>query len=195
VQLLAVSKQQDLHKIQLAAQCGQRDFGENYVQEALDKIGHLPDLNLCWHYIGLIQSNKIKAIAQHFAWVHTLSKPEHAESFQRHRPDHLPPLNICLQLKLNQNPRKTGATLHDLPQLIQGVQSLPKVRLRGLMIFPDPDEASTAYSRIKTLFDALQEQCPGLDTLSMGTSDDFALAIKAGSTLVRVGSKLFGQRS
>ncbi|VXA96048.1 putative enzyme [Pseudomonas sp. 8AS] len=193
--LLAVSKTKPAAAIREAHAAGVRDFGENYLQEALGKQLELADLDLTWHFIGPIQSNKTKAIAEHFAWVHSVDRLKIAERLAAQRPAGLPPLNICLQVNVSGEASKSGCTPDELPALAQAVTQLPQLRLRGLMTIPeptdDPAEQHAAFARLRELRDRLD---PGLDSLSMGMSHDLEAAIAEGATWVRIGTALFGAR-
>ncbi len=198
VQLLAVSKTRSASEIDALYQLGVRDFGENYVQEGVDKIQSLPEHDIVWHFIGPIQSNKTRLIAEHFTWVHSLDRAKIAERLNAQRPSALSPLNVCLQVNIDHEASKSGVTPEQVPQLAALVATLPHLRLRGLMCIPDPDQGEAslrqAFARMKALFEQLKEQYPALDTLSMGMSDDLEAAIAEGSTIVRVGTALFGPR-
>ena len=195
VQLLAVSKTQPAIAIRAAAACGIADFGENYLQEALQKQQALADLALCWHFIGPIQSNKTKAIAEHFRWVHSVDRLKVAERLSSQRPPELPPLNILLQVNISNEQSKAGCTPEDLPALAQAVAKLPHIQLRGLMAIPLPSTSTDAmhepFARLRKLRDSLGLP---LDSLSMGMSHDLETAISEGATWVRIGTALFGAR-
>ncbi len=195
VGLLAVSKAQPAAAIREAAEAGMRDFGENYLQEALDKQAELGELPLTWHFIGPIQSNKTKPIAEHFDWVHSVDRLKIAQRLSDQRPAELPPLNICLQVNVSGEASKSGCAPEELPQLAQAVAAMPRLRLRGLMCIPapseDPAEQRAAFARLRALRDELPLT---LDTLSMGMSQDLEAAIAEGSTWVRIGTALFGAR-
>lgn len=195
VRLLAVSKTKPAAELRAACACGQRDFGENYLQEALAKQAELADLELTWHFIGPIQSNKTKPLAEHFAWVHSVDRLKIAERLSAQRPAHLPALNICLQVNVSGEASKSGCTPAELPALAAAVAALPNLRLRGLMAIPEPtadvSAQRAAFARLRQLRDSLPQP---LDTLSMGMSDDLEAAIAEGATWVRVGSALFGAR-
>ncbi|GAA0697761.1 YggS family pyridoxal phosphate-dependent enzyme [Marinobacterium maritimum] len=199
VQLLAVSKTRGADEIRQLHACGQTAFGENYLQEALDKIAALQDLPLEWHFIGPIQSNKTRAIAEQFDWVHSVDRLKIARRLSEQRPDELPPLNLCLQVNISDEASKSGCTPEELPELARAVAALPRLRLRGLMAIPeaetDPARQRATFARVRTLMEALQAELPQLDTLSMGMSGDLEAAIAEGSTLVRVGTALFGPRN
>ena len=193
--LLAVSKTQPAAALREAFAAGQRHFGENYLQEALDKQRLLRDLPLTWHFIGPIQSNKTRAIAEHFDWVHSVDRLKIAQRLSAQRPDQLPPLNICLQVNISGEASKSGVTLAELPELASAVAALPGLRLRGLMAIPAPASDSAARRvPLRALREAMTALELPLDTLSMGMSDDLDEAIAEGSTLVRIGTALFGAR-
>ncbi len=198
ITLVAVAKGQTAAAIAVAARAGIEHIGENYLQEALDKLGQLADLELTWHFIGRIQSNKTRPIAEHFAWVQTLDRLKIAQRLSEHRPFHAQPLNVCLQVHIGDEESKGGVSVAGLPALAAAVRALPRLRLRGLMCMPPPetDPARQQYwfAQTKRAFDALNEQGYTLDTLSMGMSGDFEAAIAAGSTMVRVGTAIFGAR-
>ena len=200
VRLLAVSKGHGAERIREAFAAGQREFGENYAQEAEDKIEQLKDLPLVWHFIGPLQSNKTAFVAKHCQWVHSLDREKIARRLSEQRPAALPPLNVCLQVNIDGEASKSGIAPGELPALAREVAGLPGLCLRGLMAIPDPKggEAGLQSSFIKMgdLFRSLQQQYPHLpiDTLSLGMSADLELAIAAGSTLVRIGTDIFGPR-
>ena len=204
VRLLAVSKTFGVDAIRTVAACGQVDFGENYIQEGVEKIQQLraepATAALVWHCIGPIQSNKTRLVAEHFDWVHSIDRLKIAQRLSEQRPEHLPPLQVCLQVNIDGGPTKSGVTPEVLLDLAQAVASLPRLRLRGLMTIPDPhpDEAAmlAVHQRTAQVWRQLQSQLPDqtLDVLSMGMTADLALAIEAGSTLVRVGTAIFGRR-
>lgn len=198
VGLLAVSKQQSIAAMRAVAQAGQRDFGESYLQEALAKMQALEDLDLCWHFIGRIQSNKTRPIAEHFQWVHTLDRDRIATRLNEQRPYHAPPLQVCIQVKLAVEAGKGGMWPEEVPQLARHVARLPRLKLRGLMCIPPPagdyDTQLAQFRRMQALLSELNAGGMGLDTLSMGMSGDYAAAITAGATLVRIGTAVFGPR-
>ena len=198
VQLLAVSKTWGADAVRAAHAAGQSAFGENYIQEAVDKITALRDLPLQWHCIGPIQSNKTRLVAEHFDWVHSIDRLKIAQRLSAQRPAHLPPLQVCLQVNVDGGANKSGVSPQELPALALAVAALPHLRLRGLMTIPEPAESEAqmraVHRQAKALFDSLREQGLPLDTLSMGMSADLAAAIAEGSTLVRVGTAIFGQR-
>lgn len=193
--LLAVSKTKPAAALREAFAAGLRDFGENYLQEALSKQLELTDLALCWHFIGPIQSNKTRAIAEHFAWVHSVDRLKIAQRLSEQRPAELPPLNICIQVNVSGEASKSGCTPADLPALAAAISALPRLTLRGLMAIPepteDPTEQNAAFAAVRSLQDSLNLP---LDTLSMGMSHDLEAAISQGATWVRVGTALFGAR-
>ncbi len=198
VRLLAVSKTKAASAIRAAHEAGQLAFGENYVQEAVDKIAELADLELEWHFIGPLQSNKTRDVAEHFQWVHSVEREKIARRLAEQRPGALPPLNVCLQVNIDDEDSKAGCTLAELPALVRVVLALPALRLRGLMCIPRPGNPAAFTALAKTRQDLLAS-IPGLspetfDTLSMGMSDDLEAAVAAGSTMVRIGTALFGAR-
>ncbi|MCB1823926.1 MAG: YggS family pyridoxal phosphate-dependent enzyme [Candidatus Competibacteraceae bacterium] len=198
VRLLAVGKTQPAAAIAALAAAGQRDFGENYFQEALDKMAELATLDLEWHFIGPMQANKTRGIAEHFAWVHSVDRLKIAERLSAQRPDHLPPLNVCLQVNIDREPTKHGLDEADLAEVARAVATLPRLRLRGLMAIPAPATEFAAQRRSFARLRELRERLAGaglmLDTLSAGMSDDLEAAIAEGATLVRIGTALFGPR-
>lgn len=195
VQLLAVSKTKPASAIREIHAAGVCDFGENYLQEALTKQQALSDLPLIWHFIGPIQSNKTKAIAEHFDWVHSVDRLKIAQRLSEQRPAGLPPLNICLQVNVSGEDSKSGCTPADLPALAKAVAALPNLRLRGLMAIPEPTDDRAAQEAAFATLRQLQEGLGlGLDTLSMGMSHDLEAAIAQGATWVRIGTALFGAR-
>lgn len=196
VQLLAVSKTKPAADIIQAYLAGQRHFGENYVQEALTKQAELGAFDITWHFIGPIQTNKTKAIATHFAWVHSVDRLKVAERLNAQRPLHMPPLKVCLQVNISQESTKSGIMLGDLAVMVAAVSELPRLRLCGVMAIPEPAE-EVAMQRLpyKTLYQAVKQlHRPELETFSMGMSDDLDAAIAEGSTQVRIGTALFGSR-
>lgn len=195
VQLLAVSKTKPAEALREAYAAGLRDFGENYLQEALGKQLELADLPLIWHFIGPIQSNKTRAIAEHFAWVHSVDRLKIAQRLSEQRPTDLPPLNICIQVNVSGEASKSGCTPADLPALANAISELPRLTLRGLMAIPEPTddraEQDAAFAAVQSLQASLNLP---LDTLSMGMSHDLESAIAQGATWVRIGTALFGAR-
>ena len=195
VHLLAVSKTKPAAALREAYAAGLRDFGENYLQEARAKQVELADLPLCWHFIGPIQSNKTRDIAEHFAWVHSVDRLKIAQRLSEQRPDGLPPLNICIQVNVSGEASKSGCAPADLPALAHAISALPRLTLRGLMAIPEPTderaEQDAAFAKVRELQEGLNM---GLDTLSMGMSHDLESAIAQGATWVRIGTALFGAR-
>jgi len=196
VRLLAVSKTFAAEAVREAYHGGQLAFGENYLQEALGKIEALRDLPLEWHFIGPIQSNKTRPIAEHFAWVHSVDRLKIAERLSAQRPAELPPLNVCLEVNVSGEASKSGVAPAELLPLARAVAALPRIRLRGLMAIPAPaaDEQRAPFAQLRRLLEDLQRQGLPLDTLSMGMSHDFAAAIREGATIVRIGTAIFGAR-
>jgi pyridoxal phosphate enzyme (YggS family) len=202
VQLLAVSKTFPAEAVLEAAACGQRAFGENYLQEGIDKIAAvakaLPDTRLEWHFIGPIQSNKTRPIAANFEWVHTVERLKIAQRLSEQRPPELGPLNICLQVNISGEASKSGIPPEELPALAQAVAALPNLRLRGLMAIPEPQEdpelQRVPFARLRELAQDIVKAGIHLDTLSMGMSGDMRAAVLEGATIVRVGSAIFGAR-
>lgn len=198
VRLLAVSKTFPAEAVRALAGLGQRDFGENYLQEALDKMRALADLDLCWHFIGPIQSNKTHEIAENFTWVHSIDRIKVARRLSEQRPAALPPLQVCIQVNISGEASKSGVTPGGLVDLAAEVAALPRLTLRGLMSIPAPETGFEAqrevFRRLRLALEDLRARGLALDTLSMGMSDDLEAAIAEGSTLVRVGSAIFGAR-
>ena len=198
VRLVAVSKTFPAENVRAAAVAGQRDFGENYLQEALAKMQALADLPLVWHFIGPIQSNKTRAIAQAFQWVHSVDREKIAARLSEARPEHLPPLNVCIEVNVSGEASKSGVAPDSLAALARRIAALPRLALRGLMAIPEPtpDEAlqRLRFRAVRELKDALVRDGLPLDTLSMGMSADMEAAIAEGATVVRVGTAIFGER-
>jgi hypothetical protein len=198
VELLAVSKTFAAEAIREACLAGQRRFAESYVQEALAKIAALDGLPIEWHYIGPIQSNKTRPIAEHFAWVHSIDRLKIAERLSSQRPAQLPPLQACIEVNISGERSKSGVAPDDVGALAHAVAALPNLSLRGLMTVPAPTEDAAeqraAFTRLRELRDRLNRQGLQLDTLSMGMSHDFTAAIAEGATIVRVGTAIFGAR-
>lgn len=198
VALLAVSKTQPAATLREAWQHGQRLFGESYVQEALDKMAALDDCAIEWHFIGPVQSNKTRAIAENFHWVHSIDRLKIARRLSDQRPDSLPPLNVCLQINISAEPQKAGASFDDAQALAVAVSRLPQLTLRGLMAIPAQQTEFTRqralFNKLHRLFDRLNVAGLQLDTLSMGMSNDLDAAIAEGATIVRIGSAVFGER-
>jgi hypothetical protein len=199
VSLLAVSKRHNANSIRNLFIAGQQHFGENYVQEALQKQQQLADLDLVWHFIGPLQSNKTREVAQHFDWVQSVDREKLLLRLSEQRPDNLPPLNILLQVNIDNEPQKSGATATDILALASLAKELPGLKLRGLMAIPSISAADqtqgNSFDRMRQLFESLRSEGMDLDTLSMGMSADLEPAIAAGSTMVRIGTDLFGPRS
>jgi len=203
VQLLAVSKTFPFEAVLDAMQAGQRAFGENYLQEGVDKIAAVaaaaPGVPLEWHFIGPIQSNKTRPIAENFAWVHAIDRLKIAQRLSEQRPANLSPLNVCLQVNISGEASKSGVPPADLPDLARQVAALPNLRLRGLMAIPEPESDAAKqhlpFEQVRLLYEQLQRDGMALDTLSMGMSGDLAAAIAEGATIVRIGSAIFGARN
>jgi pyridoxal phosphate enzyme (YggS family) len=198
VTLLAVSKGHDAAAVRALARLGVEHFGESYLQEACPKLDALAGLELCWHYIGRLQANKTRTVAERFAWVHGVDRPRIAMRLAAQRPHLAPPLNVCLQVKLAPDATKGGATAAEARTLVAAIASLPRLRLRGLMcMLPEGLDAAGQRARfdaVRALYQELRREAGALDTLSMGMSGDFESAIAAGSTMVRIGTALFGPR-
>ncbi len=198
VRLLAVSKRKPLSAIQAAIASGQRAFGENYVDEGVEKILTLGDASIEWHFIGAIQSRKCASIAQHFQWAHGVDRVKVANKLSSSRPAASPPLNICLQVNLDNEDAKAGVAIEDVPALAAECTGLPGITLRGLMAIPAPREdmaeQRATFARLKTCLTSLQTEFPQMDTLSMGMSGDLEAAVAEGATIVRVGTAIFGAR-
>ena len=196
--LLAVSKKKPASDIRLAWELGQRDFGENYLQEALQKIEELKDLDISWHFIGAIQSNKTRHIAEEFEWAHCIERAKIARRLSAQRPANLEPLNVCIQVNIDHEPSKAGIDPAELPDLAMEIHELPGIRLRGLMAIPAPQATfelqRVAFARLAAALAALKQQGIDCDTLSMGMTQDMEAAIAEGSTLVRIGTAIFGER-
>ncbi len=199
VKLLAVSKKQSVDKILEAARSGHRDFGENFVQEGLAKIEATSADDLVWHFIGHLQTNKTRDVAEHFDWVHTIDRQKTAERLSRQRPAELQPLNVCLQVNIDHEAAKSGISPDALPQLAQAVVELPQLRLRGLMCLPEMrasfDAQRQSFAKLRELAESLAESGIDTDTLSMGMSSDYRAAIAEGATIVRIGAAIFGPRT
>ena len=198
VRLVAVSKTRSLDEVRAATQAGITHFGENFLQDALPKVRALNTAGITWHFIGAIQSNKTRDIAGHFQWVHTLDRPRIAERLHRHRGD-LPPLDVCIQVNVDAEERKAGVSPDGIGELAETVRALDRLRLRGLMAMPalrdDPEETRPSFARMRELFEAHRAMGGDhWDTLSMGMTADYAVAIQEGSTCVRIGTAIFGPR-
>lgn len=203
VHLLAVSKTFPFDAVLDAMQTGQRAFGENYLQEGVDKIAAVaaaaPNVALEWHFIGPIQSNKTRPIAENFAWVHAIDRLKIAQRLSEQRPANLPPLNVCLQVNISGEASKSGVAPEKLAELAHAVAALPHLRLRGLMAIPEPESDAAKqhlpFARVRVLYEQLQADGLALDTLSMGMSGDLAAAVAEGATIVRIGTAIFGKRT
>ena len=199
VTLLAVSKRQPVSKIREAASAGMQDFGENYLQEAVEKQRQLEGLSdLIWHFIGPIQSNKTRGISENFDWVHSVDRSKIVRRLSEQRPLHLKPLNVCIQINLSEEETKSGTTSTQAANLCALTDSLENIRLRGLMAIPAPTDNRESqwdnFRALSHLFDTLKSKHPSIDTLSMGMSNDYGPAILQGSTMIRLGAALFGPR-
>ncbi len=199
VHLLAISKTQSIESIRQVWENGQIAFGENYLQEALPKIAALHDIHIEWHFIGPIQANKTRLIAENFSWVQSIERLKIAERLNTQRPSHLPPLNVCIQVNISQESSKSGIIPEEVISLAKAIQSLPQLKLRGLMAIPEPltdfQQQRKAFHQLHRLFTELNKTLSlSLDTLSMGMSQDYAAAIAEGSTMIRIGTALFGER-
>ncbi|MBL4582401.1 MAG: YggS family pyridoxal phosphate-dependent enzyme [Gammaproteobacteria bacterium] len=199
VKLLAVSKRHSVESIIAANEAGIEDFGENYLQEALDKIQHLSSKRLNWHFIGPIQSNKTKAIAKNFQWVHSIDRLKVAQRLSDQREPSAAKLNVCVQINLSQEASKSGIELDDAEALCDSIEALPNLKLRGLMAIPaallDLESQRRSFQTLAQEYSRLKPRYAQFDTLSMGMSNDFEAAIAEGSTLIRIGTTLFGMRS
>jgi PLP dependent protein len=199
VTLLGITKGQPAAVVRAGADLGLGDFGESYLQEALEKLDALQDRALTWHFVGRIQANKTRPIAERFSWVHAVDRLRIAARLSEQRPHYAPPLNLCLQVRLAEEASKGGAAVDELPELARAVARLPRLKLRGLMCIP-PEETDAArqhawFRELRRLYETLNAGGAGLDTLSMGMSGDFEAAIEEGATIVRVGTALFGPRN
>jgi pyridoxal phosphate enzyme (YggS family) len=198
VLLLAVSKRKPASDIRRAFELGQKDFGENYLQEAQQKMQELRDLDITWHFIGAIQANKTRSIAEAFDWVHCIDRVKIARRLSEQRPAQLSPLNVCIQVNIDHETSKAGIDLDEVSDLAAAIRTLPGIRLRGLMTIPeartDPADQRLAFARLAAALRSLQQQGIDCDTLSMGMTQDMDAAIAEGSTLVRIGTAIFGVR-
>jgi pyridoxal phosphate enzyme (YggS family) len=198
VTLVAVGKGHPAEAVRAAAHAGLEHFGESYLKEALEKIAALEDLQVTWHFIGQIQANKTRPIAEHFAWVHGVDRLRIAQRLSDQRPYHAPPLNVCLQVKVGAEDSKAGVGVAELPELARQVAALPRLQLRGLMCLPppesDPERQRHWLAIVRRAFESLNQGGIRLDTLSMGMSDDLEAAVAEGSTMLRIGTAIFGPR-
>lgn len=198
VQLLAVSKTQPASVIREAFEVGVHLFGENYLQEALEKQSQLTDLPIEWHFIGPIQSNKTQPIAQNFSWVHSVDRLKIAQRLNDARPLDLAPLNICIQVNVDSEESKGGVAIHEVEPLAAAISTMPRLKLRGLMAIPEPssniDKQRSQFNKVRECYESLLSKDYALDTLSIGMSEDYPIAIEQGATIVRIGSALFGAR-
>lgn len=199
IRLLAVSKTWPAESVRAAAAAGQKAFGENYVQEGIDKIQLLAEFGLEWHFIGPLQSNKTRVVAEHFAWVHSIDRLKIAERLSSQRPEHLPPLQVCIQVNISDEASKSGCAPDACAELCRAVAALPQLNLRGLMAIPAASDAPTEQRRplaaLHSLYQQLQNLGLPLDTLSMGMSHDLEAAVAEGATMVRIGTAIFGERN
>lgn len=199
VHLLAVSKTWPASDVREAAQAEQRAFGENYVQEGIDKISQLADAHLEWHFIGPLQSNKTRLVAENFDWVHSIERGKIAERLSAQRPPELPPLQICVQVNVSGEASKSGCDPAEVAALCRQVALLPNLRLRGLMAIPAPTDDAAAqrrpFGQLREMFESLRAEGLPLDTLSMGMSHDLEAAVAEGATMVRIGTAIFGERN
>lgn len=199
VSLLAVSKTKSAAEVREAAAAGQRAFGENYVQEGVEKIAELADLKLEWHFIGPLQSNKTRPVAEHFDWVHSIERLKTAERLSAQRPADLPPLQVCIEVNVSGEASKSGCAPAEVLALAQAVAALPRLQLRGLMAIPAPADAESEQrqplARLRQIYHQLRSAGLELDTLSMGMSQDLEAAVAEGSTMVRIGTAIFGERN
>jgi pyridoxal phosphate enzyme (YggS family) len=198
ISLLAVSKKKPAVDLRSAYDCGQRDFGENFLQEAQVKIGELSDLEIVWHFIGPVQSNKTRALAESFDWVHCVDRLKIAQRLSDQRPDSMPPINICIQVNIDLEASKSGVAVGDIFELAEAINRLPRIRFRGLMAIPtqrsDFKSQREPFAKLRQALEDLQQRGFDCDTLSMGMSHDMQAAIAEGSTLVRIGTAIFGER-
>ncbi len=198
VQLLAVSKKHSIESIESIYKLDQRAFGENYVQEGVDKVNALSHLDIQWHFIGPIQSNKSRLVAEHFDWVHTIDRTKIATRLNEQRPKNCPPLNVLIQINISNQDSKSGVQLNELKALAESIQSMEHLTLRGLMCIPaeqTTEQLEKEFRQMQQTFSELKTRYKTVDTLSMGMSGDLASAIKCGSTMVRIGTAIFGKRT
>jgi len=198
IRLLAVSKKKPLEAVLEVAAAGQRDFGENFVQEGVQKIVNSGRNDLIWHFIGHLQSNKTRAVAEHFQWVHTVDRLKIARRLSDQRPHFAGDLNVCIEVNIDHEAQKSGVRPDEVAELAVAIRQLPRLKLRGLMCLPafrqDPEEQRIPFAAMNSLLQSLRAQGIDLDTLSMGMSADYAAAIREGATIVRVGTAIFGAR-
>ena len=199
VRLLAVSKTKPVQAIEEAIRAGQCAFGENYVQEGVEKVAYFSgNKSLEWHFIGPLQSNKSRLVAEYFDWIQTVDRFKIAERLNDQRPEHLPPLNVLIQINISDESSKSGIQPEEMFSLAEKISQFPRLKLRGLMAIPkpesEPEQQKIALRKMKDLFNRLQQRFDSVDTLSMGMSDDMASAIECGSTMVRIGTAIFGER-
>ncbi len=198
IRLLAVSKKKPVEAIVEAPAAGQRDFGENFVQEGVEKIAAVDKDDAIWHFIGHLQSNKTKDVAQHFQWVHTVDRLKIARRLSQQRPEDMPDLNVCIEVNIDAEANKSGVPADEVAHLAVAVADLPRLRLRGLMCLPairrDFAEQLQPFARLRALLESLNESGMQLDTLSMGMTADYAAAIQEGATIIRIGTAIFGAR-
>lgn len=198
VRVLAVSKTKPPEAVRAAAEIGQREFGENHVQDALTKLDALADMDLVWHFIGPIQSNKTRVVAARFHWVHSIDRAKIARRLNEQRPDGLPPLEVCVQVNLSGETSKSGVEPQQVEELAQVVSELPRLRLRGLMTLPQPcdelDDQRRPFAALRGILETLNAGGLALDTLSMGMTNDMEAAIAEGATIIRIGTAIFGPR-
>ncbi len=197
--LLAVSKKHPVEKIKIVQALGQKEFGESYVQEAVEKMNQLTDWDIVWHFIGPIQSNKTKTIAENFAWVQSVDRMKILVRLNKQRPESMPELNVLLQYKVGGESSKSGANQTEIKEMIEAAESMSQLKIRGLMSIPPPsdefDQQCAYFSEVQAFYQLLKNTYPQLDTLSMGMSGDLEAAIKSGSTMVRIGTDIFGPRT
>ncbi len=198
IRLLAVSKKKPAEAVLEAYSAGQRDFGENFVQEGLEKIAQVDRDDVTWHFIGHLQSNKTKAVAQHFQWVHTIDRLKVARRLSEQRPHHAGDLNVCIEVNIDAEDLKSGASVAEVADLAAAIAELPRLKLRGLMCLPairqDVAAQREPFARLRAVMESLNDAGMQLDTLSMGMTADYAAAIQEGATIVRIGTALFGAR-
>ena len=199
VKLLAVSKTRPASDLREAYAEGIRDFGENYLQDAVEKIEQLQDLDICWHFIGPLQSNKTRPVAEHFHWVHSVDRVKIARRLSEQRPENMPPLNVCIQVNISEELNKSGVSVEATEELVREISHLDNLRIRGLMAIPQAglseQEQRRTFGRLSDLLEQLKILTPELDTLSMGMSQDMNAAVAEGASIVRIGTAIFGARN